>query len=80
MTRCKCCGGRLDLAVEKGDYKSCPKCSQKAGVHIFYAKEKFGWTEKRVTVNNPDGIQSWCARCRSNGTGVYPDEIRCGEM
>ena len=30
MTRCKCCGGRLDLAVEKGDYKSCPKCSQKA--------------------------------------------------
>lgn len=46
MTRCKCCGGRLDLAVEKGDYKSCPKCSQKAGVHIFYAKEKFGWTEK----------------------------------
>lgn len=46
MTRCKCCGGRLDLAVEKGDYKSCPKCSQKAGVHIFMQRRSLDGLKK----------------------------------
>lgn len=78
--RCACCGVLLDKAIEYQNYKSCPKCSQNAGEHIFYPKARFGWTTKRVTVNNPDGIQSWCTRCRSNDTGPYPDGIKCRDI
>lgn len=80
IMRCACCGMPLDRAIERQNYKSCPKCSQSAGKHIFYPKENFGWTAKRITINNPDGIQSWCARCRSNGIGPYPDGIECDEV
>ena len=40
----------------------------------------FTWTEKRVTSNNPTGIQSWCTRCRGNDNGPYSDSIKCSEL
>jgi hypothetical protein len=77
---CKYCGLPLKDAQEYGNYKSCPRCSQNSDEHIFYIESMFGWTEKRVTVNNPTGVQSWCARCRGNGTGPYADGIKCSEL
>lgn len=77
---CKHCGLPLEDAQERGDYKSCPHCSQNCKEHIFYPKAMFGWTEKRVTSNNPTGIQSWCTRCRGNDDGPYVDGIKCSDM
>ena len=77
---CKHCGLPLEDAQERGDYKSCPHCSQNCEEHIFYPKAMFGWTEKRVTSNNPTGIQSWCTRCRGNDDGPYVDGIKCSDM
>ena len=37
---CKHCGRPLDEAQERGDYKSCPHCSQNSDEHIFYPKAK----------------------------------------
>jgi len=78
--RCKNCGKPLDAAQERNGYKSCPHCSQNSDEHIFYPESYFGWTKKRITLNNPDGIQSWCARCRSKGNGPYPDGMKCSEL
>lgn len=80
MKKCKHCGRPLNEAQERGDYKSCPHCSQNSDEHIFYPKAKFGWTEKRVTPNNPTGIQSWCAACRGNHIGPYSDAVKCSEL
>ncbi len=77
---CKHCGLPLEIAQEVGNYKSCPHCSQKSAEHIFYPKAMFGWTGKRVTSNNPTGIQSWCTRCRGKDEGPYADGIRCSDM
>jgi hypothetical protein len=78
---CKHCGLPLENAQERGGYKSCPHCSQNCEEHIFYSKAMFGWTEKRVTSNNPTGIQSWCTRCRGNDNGgPYADGIKCSDM
>jgi len=78
---CKHCGLPLENAQERGGYKSCPHCSQNYEEHIFYSKAMFGWTEKRVTSNNPTGIQSWCTRCRGNDNGgPYADGIKCSDM
>ena len=77
---CKHCGRPLDEAQERGDYKSCPHCSQNSDEHIFCPKAKFGWTERRVTAKNPTGIQSWCAACRGNHSGPYSDGIKCSEL
>lgn len=77
---CKYCQRPLEDAQVYGGYKSCPQCSQNAGEHIFYAGSNFGWTEKRVTSKNVDGIQSWCARCRAHKKGPYSDGIKCSEL
>ena len=77
---CKHCKLPLEEAQERGDYKSCPHCSQNSGEHIFYPKEMFGWTTKRVTSNNPTGIQSWCTRCRAGDNGPYTNGIKCSDM
>lgn len=64
-------------------YKSCPNCSlywghlvfKRGRVHTvhsdFGGTTQFGFTEKRVNRNNPDGIHSWCQACRGN---VLPSE------
>lgn len=77
---CKHCQQPLDVSQTRGEYKSCPNCSQNSDEHIFYPSSSFGWTEKRVTPNNPTGIHSWCTRCRGNGTGPYSDGIKCSNM
>ena len=74
---CEHCELPLEDAQEYGDYKS---CSQNNKEHIFYPRNMFGWTEKRVTSNNPTGIQSWCTRCRGNDNGPYSDGIKCSEL
>lgn len=79
-TPCKYCGKPLEDAQVRGEYKSCPKCSKNVGEHIFYLESRFGFTEKRVTPNNADGIQSWCTRCRTHHEGPYGDGIRCSEF
>ncbi len=81
--RCQHCNAPLNEAQDRlaGRFKSCPHCSQNDGrEHIYYSNEKFGHTGRRVTHNNPTGIQSWCARCRGNEEGPYRDGIRCSEL
>ncbi|SHJ93058.1 hypothetical protein [Paramaledivibacter caminithermalis] len=47
--------------------KSCPKCSTLNGKeHVYYEEHVFGFTDERITHNNTDGIQSYCAPCRSD--------------
>lgn len=77
---CKNCGKPLGVAQERNGYKSCPHCSNNCDEHIFYPVIHFGWSEKRVTLKNPDGIQSWCSRCRNNSIGPYPDGIKCSDL
>jgi hypothetical protein len=57
-------------------YKSCPNCSLFAGELVFRlgrigsgisGDSSFGFTEKRINGNNPDGIHSWCLECRGTG-------------
>ena len=71
---CRYCGQPLNISQYSSDkrWKSCPLCSQKAGEHIFYPYETFGFTEQRVTYNNPDGIQSYCPPCRPQGASGGP--------
>lgn len=78
---CRHCGQKLSDAQYRGNYKSCPNCSQRDGTeHIFYPNSHFGWTEKRVTENNPTGIQSWCSRCRADYHGPHAEGIKCSEL
>jgi len=64
---CTKCGKKLNISVYNSrDQKSCPKCSVENGrEHVFYDQSDFGFTEKRITKNNPKGIQSYCKTCRS---------------
>ena len=77
---CAHCGLPLDEAQEHGGDKSCPHCSQHSTEHIFYPRSSFGFTEKRVTPNNPEGVQSWCTRCRGHENGPYADGKKCSEF
>jgi len=48
----------------KGDRdKSCPKCSVRQGVHVYYSYHHFGMRHGGTVV------QSWCPTCRSGGAG-----------
>lgn len=78
---CKHCMELLEEAQYSSDgkYKSCPNCSQYNGKeHIYYPCDYFGYTDRRITRNNPDGIQSWCEPCRGNGLGV--NGIPCSKI
>lgn len=44
--------------------KTCPNCSVLRGALVFLPLESFGWSERRKTALNPDGVQSWCTECR----------------
>lgn len=52
-----------------GRGKACPGCSQRNGAeHVFYeSPAAFGTSTKRVTKNNPEGVQSHCLACRQEG-------------
>ncbi|OON99810.1 MAG: hypothetical protein ATN35_10510 [Epulopiscium sp. Nele67-Bin004] len=75
---CKKCNKPLNQSIRIGGYKSCPKCSQINGYHVFYREEEFGTSDKRETRNNPDGIQSHCTACR--GGGNAPKGVSCDDI
>lgn len=78
MATCAVCECSLNdsQVVEHGckEFKSCPKCSVDAGVHVFYKTEDFGFRDMG------DGrhiIQSWCPSCRSGENPSIPEAFRC---
>lgn len=85
MSSCLCCNSQLEEAkyalIDNVVYKSCPECSKSAGEHIFYkCPECFGVTQKRYSLNNPLGLQSYCAPCRSNRKGPHEEAVSCSEI
>lgn len=76
---CAHCGSPLHRSVERyldGQYlKSCPKCSEQTGYHVFYRAEEFG-------ERNMDGvirIQSWCRGCRAKHPYALDVIALCGD-
>ncbi|MBW3845061.1 hypothetical protein GPV00_12715 [Aeromonas hydrophila] len=59
------CGQPLNHSVvfhQNGQkLKSCPNCSEQAGVHVFYRAGEFGF-RRMASVTR---IQSWCRGCRA---------------
>lgn len=49
-------------------WKSCPHCSERDGVHVFYPYEDFGFRDMGDAVR----VQSWCGSCRGNQTSLSP--------
>lgn len=85
MASCSCCGRSLTdaqfLLVDNTVYKSCPECSKQAGEHVFYkCPESFGTTPKRSTQQNPMGLQSHCAPCRSKRKGPHNNALLCSNV
>lgn len=79
---CKVCLRPLEVAQYSvdGTFKSCPNCSTNNGQeHIFYHCDYFGYTDHRITGNNPDGIQSWCPPCRGRGSSIG-NGIKCNTI
>lgn len=78
---CPICNKLLSEAQYKDEYKSCPACSQKAGVHIFYKyPDAFGTTTLRATNKHPDGPQSHCEICRGGNIGPHTGALRCNQI
>lgn len=80
--RCIVCHEPLEDAQWSNDkiYKSCPNCSTTNGKeHVYYPLEEFGFTDARITSNNPDGIQSWCQPCRGRGESASVGKL-CSEL
>ena len=64
---CPRCGGFLNDScyVNDDNYKSCPRCSVRLGVHAYYSCDHFGMRH--------DIIQSWCPACRSGRDDAQPE-------
>lgn len=82
---CDFCGNPLSkaqyLLVNDVVYKSCPGCSVDNKQHIHYfCPEFFGTTPKRITSNNPMGLQSHCVRCRSSKKGPHENALLCSKI
>lgn len=84
MPKCKICGKPLKESQRKGDYKSCPRCSTIDGKeHVYFPNNFFGCSKKRITKNNPDGIQSHCCEHRppqKANSAIPPQGIKCSKM
>ncbi len=86
MENCHFCGKPLResqiVTLENIAYKSCPKCSQSNpnNEHIYYSHDAFGYSKKRITHNNPLGVQSLCPKCRSKQKGPYENAISCSDI
>lgn len=77
---CVYCGRQLSEAQDMNNgQKSCPKCSQlnTNKKHVYYPESDFGHTDKRITRNNPEGIQSWCQKCRGENYGPHANGTEC---
>jgi len=59
------------------EYKSCPKCSVTQGrQHVYFpVPNDFGTTTARETLNNPDGVQSYCESCRPPSEKGKPSRV-----
>lgn len=82
---CDFCGNPLNQSQYVIDnnklYKSCPECSQKSKEHIHYScPEAFGTTKARASKNDPLGMQSQCAKCRSKKAGPHENAKKCSEL
>lgn len=66
------------IKVVKGlQYKSCPKCSQNAGKHVFYEYGSFGMRHMQT---GKYIVQSWCPRCRPQNVAIaLPISFVCGQ-
>lgn len=85
MKTCDFCGNPLTdaqyLLINDVVYKSCPDCSKQSGEHIHYfCPELFGTTPKRITSNNPAGLQSHCVKCRANKKGPHENAVPCSKI
>ena len=66
------------MLVKDVVYKSCPACSAESKQHIHYfCPEAFGTTSRRITANNPMGLQSHCAKCRASRKGPHENAFPC---
>jgi phage FluMu protein Com len=82
---CRQCGKPLNKSQYSSDgrYKSCPRCSVLNGEeHIFFPyPSEFGTTEKRESVNHPDGPQSYCTNHRSDPDNpIQAGGVACSEI
>lgn len=78
---CPICSKSLSQSQYRSGYKSCPACSQNAGVHIFYKyPEAFGTTPLRATPNHPEGPQSHCENCRGGNVGPHSGALKCSQI
>ena len=82
---CRVCGKPLNKSqYSQGEnYKSCPRCSEINGEeHVFFRyPEDFGQSDKRETLNHPDGPQSYCYVHRPNPDRVIPrGGLLCSEI
>lgn len=61
---CPRCGELLKDSRYLSDqqYKSCPQCSRRQGVHAYYA---YGYFGMRTVADGLQIVQSWCPACRS---------------
>lgn len=85
MANCDFCGNPLSdaqyLLIKDVVYKSCPNCSLDSNQHVHYfCPHAFGTTTKRITSNNPMGLQSHCAKCRSNKKGPHENAFLCSQV
>ncbi|ENZ14042.1 HNH endonuclease [Enterocloster clostridioformis] len=85
MKKCDFCGNPLNktqyVLVNHILYKSCPSCSQKCNEHIHYfCPEAFGTTSARRSSNDPLGMQSQCAKCRSSKEGPHENALPCSAL
>ncbi|MBQ7504760.1 MAG: HNH endonuclease [Ruminococcus sp.] len=85
MDTCKHCGKSLSdaqfLLLNDTVFKSCPHCSTGVGEHVFYkCPDAFGTTKKRITDNNPMGLQSYCASCRAKNKGPHENAVFCSDV
>lgn len=68
---CRHCSKPLNRQQFRADekWKSCPKCSKEHGTeHVYYEyPDAFGTTEKRASAAHPEGPQSYCTACRTDG-------------
>ncbi len=84
MSFCESCDKVLEeaqfLLIKDTVYKSCPGCSKNTDEHIFYlCPSSFGATTKRVSKNNPIGLQSHCSPCRSGKIGPFEGALSCSD-
>lgn len=78
MNGCPGCKAPLNeslYALDNGvEYKSCPRCSENAGHHIFYKSSYFGI---RDMGDGRSIIQSYCPSCRAGQHPAIAPSFTC---